>query len=57
MALFEGISPETAATLAKAFVDELALKYPPEMFEKLIDKLAFDLRGVVVGREITTTIK
>lgn len=61
MPLFEGIDKEAAQALAKAFVDEIANRYPPEMIDKALANLILGLGNIahetVSGRKITVTIE
>lgn len=53
MALIDGISKDAA----KALIDELATKYPPELIQQAITQLGPVLQAVFVGRKITVTIE
>lgn len=55
--MLDAISKEAAQALAVAFVDELFLKYPPELIERigstLIDELIAKAKEAAVGRTVT----
>lgn len=61
MPLFEGLDKEAAQALAKMLVDELAVRYPPEIIDKALANLILGLSNIaketVTGRKITVTIE